>query len=73
MNMALICMGRLKEKYWRDAIAEYEKRLRPYVKLEILEGGEEDAPENLSEREKERIMDKEGAFFLGKMKEGDLR
>ena len=71
MRAALLCVGKLKEKYWRDAIAEYEKRLRPYVKLEILEGSEEDAPENLSEREKERIMEKEGAFFLGKMKEGD--
>ena len=66
MKIRILAIGKLKEKYWRDAIAEYEKRLRPYVKLEILEGGEEDAPENLSEREKERIMDKEGAFSLAK-------
>lgn len=37
MNMALICMGRLKEKYWRDAANEYEKRLSRFGKFEEIE------------------------------------
>ena len=71
MKIRILAIGKLKEKYWRDAIGEYEKRLRPYVKFEILEGAEEDAPENLSQREKELIMAKEGKFFLSKIKDGD--
>lgn len=71
MKIRILAIGKLKEKYWKDAIAEYEKRLRPYAKLEIAEGNEEEAPENLSEKEKKRIMAKEGAFFLAKMKDGD--
>ena len=71
MKIRILAIGKLKEKYWRDAIAEYEKRLRPYVKLEILEGAEEDAPENLSQKEKDLVMAKEGKFFLSKIKDGD--
>ena len=71
MKIRILAIGKLKEKYWRDAIAEYEKRLRPYAKIEILEGTEEDAPENLSQREKELVMAKEGKFFLSKIKDGD--
>lgn len=71
MKIRILAIGKLKEKYWREAIAEYEKRLRPYIKFEILEGAEEDAPENLSQKEKEQLMAKEGQFFLGKIKDGD--
>ncbi len=71
MKIRILAIGKLKEKYWREAIAEYEKRLGPYLKLEILEGGEEEAPENLSDREKDVALAKEGRFFLSKMKEGD--
>ena len=52
MKIRILAIGKLKEKYWKDAIAEYEKRLRPYIRLEILEGNEENAPENLSEKKK---------------------
>lgn len=37
MNIKIICIGKLKEKYWRDAVAEYEKRLSAYAKVEITE------------------------------------
>ena len=37
MNIRIICVGKLKEKYWRDAIAEYMKRLSAYAKVEIVE------------------------------------
>ena len=37
MNIKIICIGKLKEKYWVDAVAEYSKRLKPYCSLEIAE------------------------------------
>ena len=45
MNITVICIGKLKEKYWRDAVAEYEKRLNGYCSLKILELKEEDFDE----------------------------
>ena len=71
MKIRILAIGKLKEKYWREAGGEYAKRLHPYMKLEILEGGEEDAPERLSDREKDAVLAKEGRFFLHKMREGD--
>ncbi|MDO4541811.1 MAG: 23S rRNA (pseudouridine(1915)-N(3))-methyltransferase RlmH, partial [Bacillota bacterium] len=47
------------------------KRLKPHLKLEILEGPEENAPDNISPGEIGVILSKEGKFFLDKMKEGD--
>ena len=49
MKVTVICVGKLKEKYWRDAIAEYSKRLSRYMKLEIIELADEKAPENMSD------------------------
>ena len=48
MNMALICMGRLKEKYWRDAANEYEKRLSRFGKFEEIELPDLPEPANSS-------------------------
>ena len=71
MKIRILAIGKIKEKYWKDAIAEYEKRLKPYCKLEILEGPEKDAPENLSEKEKLAVMAAEGKFFKDKIKDDD--
>ena len=38
MNITILCVGKLKEKYWRDAEAEYSKRLKRFVNLQITEG-----------------------------------
>ena len=64
MNMALICMGRLKEKYWRDAAAEYEKRLGAYAKVEIIELKESRVPENPSETDISAALEKEADAVL---------
>ena len=45
MRITIVCVGKLKEKYWQDAIAEYSKRLSRYHKLEIVELPDEKAPE----------------------------
>lgn len=71
MKIRILAIGKIKEKYLKDAIAEYSKRLVPYVKLEILEGAEENAPEGLSPRDIEIILNREGEFFLRKIRQGD--
>ena len=71
MKIRLLAIGKMKENYLKAAVAEYEKRLKPHVKLEILEGPEEDAPDGLSDREIEIILHKEAPFFLRKMGKDD--
>ena len=69
MNISIVSVGKIKEKYFKDAISEYEKRLKPYVKLKIFEVNDEKAPENLSEKELEIVKEKEADRILKKIKE----
>lgn len=71
MSMALICMGRLKEKYWRDAAAEYEKRLTRYTKFETIELPDLPEPQNSSPAIEAQIKEKEGAAILAKIRPDD--
>ena len=64
MNIDIICVGRLKEKYWTDAVNEYAKRLGRYVNLKIIELADEKAPENLTQAQKEQTLKKEGERIL---------
>lgn len=59
MRITIICVGKIKEKYWTDAIAEYTKRLSRYVKLDIVEVKDEKTSENLSDTEEKLILFKE--------------
>ena len=70
--MALVCMGRLKEKYWRDAAAEYEKRLTRFGRWETIELPDLPEPANSSPAIEEQIKRKEGETILAKIREGDL-
>lgn len=72
MNMALVCMGRLKEKYWRDAAAEYEKRLSRFGKWETVELPDLPEPANSSPAIEEQIRKKEGEAILAKIRDGDI-
>ena len=72
MNMALICMGRLKEKYWRDAAAEYEKRLSRFGKWETIELPDLPEPSNSSPAIEEQIKKKEGEAILAKIRDQDI-
>lgn len=67
MNITIMCVGKIKEKYLQEGIAEYKKRLSKYVKLNIIEVSDERAPENLSHKEIENIKDKEGDKLLSKI------
>ena len=49
MKVTIVCVGKLKEKYWRDAIAEYSKRLSRYMKLEIIELADEKRVEGIAD------------------------
>ena len=72
MNMALICMGKLKEKYWRDAAVEYEKRLSRFGKWETIELPDLPEPSNSSPAIEEQIKKKEGDAILSKVRDGDV-
>lgn len=68
VNIDIIAVGKVKEKYFRDAIREYRKRLSPFCKLNIIEVRDEKAPENLSDVQRNQILKKEGDRILAKIK-----
>lgn len=67
MKILLLCIGSIKEPYLRDAIKEYEKRLRPYAQLQILELAEAKLPNSASARQIEMAIEEEGARILSKL------
>ena len=64
LKITIICVGKIKEKYLTDAIAEYSKRLSKYCKLEIIQLQDEKTIENASETVNKQIKDKEGERIL---------
>lgn len=70
--MALICMGRLKERYWREAADEYEKRLSRFGKFEEIELPDLPEPANSSPAIEAQICEREGKAILQKVREGDI-
>ncbi|SHE86565.1 23S rRNA (pseudouridine(1915)-N(3))-methyltransferase RlmH [Clostridium fallax] len=69
MNITVITVGKLKEKYLKQAIYEYSKRLSRYCKLDIIELSDEKTPDNASEKEELQIKEKEGNLILSKIKD----
>lgn len=67
MNISIITVGKLKEKYLKQGIEEYTKRLSSYSKIEIIEVPDEKAPEILSNAEMEQVKNKEGERILAKV------
>lgn len=72
MNIDVIAVGKIKEKFIEDGIREYVKRLKPYCNINIIEVNDEKAPEGLSEKEKEAIMLKEGSKIIDKIRKGSF-
>lgn len=68
MKITVVCVGKVKEKFYRDAIAEYEKRLSKYCRLEIIEVADEKTPDGAGEAAEEQIKAREGARILEKIK-----
>lgn len=67
MNISIITVGKLKEKYLKLGMEEYVKRLSAYAKVEIVEVADEKAPEELSELEMIQVKQKEGERILAKI------
>ena len=72
MNITIVSVGKLKEKYLKQGIDEYAKRLGSYCKFQVVEVPDEKAPENLSDKEMEQVLEKEGERILAKIKDGDV-
>ena len=64
MKITVITVGKIKEKYLRDAIAEYSKRLSRYCKLEVIEVADEKTPDQASETAEDNIRAKEGERLM---------
>lgn len=69
MKISIVCVGKIKEKFYRDAIDEYAKRLSKYCKLEIIEVADEKTPDRASETVENQIKEKEADRILDKIKE----
>jgi len=67
VNISIVTVGKLKEKYLKAGIAEYAKRLGAYAKITEVEVADEKAPEQLSEADMEIVKKKEGERILGKI------
>ena len=69
MKITCVVVGKIKEKYFTDAIKEYSKRLSRYCKLEIVELADEKTPDGASEAEEGAIREKEGERILKALKD----
>lgn len=65
----MVCVGKVKEKFYRDAIAEYEKRLSKYCRFEVIEVPDEKTPDKAGGAEAEQVKEKEAQRILSKIKE----
>lgn len=68
MRITIICVGKIKEKFYRDAIEEYAKRLSKYCKFEMIEVADEKTPDKASAVEEEQIKEREAQRILAKLK-----
>ena len=69
MKVSIVCVGKIKEKFYSDAVAEYAKRLSKYCKLEIIEVADEKTPDGASATVEEQIKEKEAKRILEKIRD----
>lgn len=72
MKIKIVTVGKLKEKYLKDGIAEYSKRISRFAKLEMIELADEKTPDKASELENQKILETEGERILSKVGERDF-
>ncbi len=70
IKVSIICVGKLKESYWKDACAEYAKRMSRFADFSISEVEEEKLPDNPSQSQIDNTLQKEGERILGKIPKG---
>lgn len=71
LSIRVICVGKLKEKYWESACGEYLKRLGGYCSPAVVEIKESRLPANASSADEQNVMEKEGRDILAKIEQGD--
>ena len=72
MKIKVVTVGKLKEKYLKDGIAEYSKRISRFAKLEMIELVDEKTPDKASESENQKILEIEGQRILSKVGDRDF-
>ena len=72
VKITLVTVGKIKERFFEDAIAEYSKRLGRYCKLEIIQVADEKTPDGASEAVETQIKEKEGVRILSNVKDGSF-
>ncbi|HJD88778.1 MAG TPA: 23S rRNA (pseudouridine(1915)-N(3))-methyltransferase RlmH [Bifidobacterium animalis] len=70
MNIDIVCVGKVKERYLRDAIDEYRKRLSRFAKVDVIEVADEKTPEHASDTLNAHIKEKEGERILKHLRDG---
>ena len=70
MKITVIAVGKIKEKFYTDVIAEYSKRLSRYCRLEVIQVADEKTPDGASEAQERQIKEKEGSRILAQIKDG---
>ena len=71
LDIRIICVGKLKERYWEAAAAEYMKRLGAYCNVSVIEVKEEKLPANASPADERMVIEAEGKALLSKVNKGD--
>lgn len=72
MKIKIVAVGKIKEKYFNDAINEYIKRITPFASVEIIEIADESIPFSASVKEEEKVKEKETNKILSKIKQTDF-
>ena len=72
MKIKIACVGKVKDSFYREAVAEYQKRLSRFCTLEIAEVADEKAPETLSPAEEAQVMEREGEKLLARILPGEF-
>ncbi len=72
MNITILTVGKIKESFYREAVAEYQKRLKRYCRLEIIEVADEPAPERASSAQEELIREKEAQRILSRLRDNSF-
>jgi len=70
LNVSIICVGKLKESYWREACAEYSKRLGAFCRISVIEVEEERLPEAPSPAQIDSCLRAEGKRLLARVPSG---
>lgn len=72
LSVTVLCIGKLKERYWRDSVDEYAKRLTPFCKFSVVEIDESRVPEKPSDAQIASALTQEGKRLLAKIPPGAL-